>query len=156
MRLAWKRHPVKLKFIRLNTITAPVGKKNAAGLRNVVKAGRCNHCGRAFRKDALQVDHISGAGSFTGWDSFEQWMHSLMHVCVADLQYMCKRCHDTKTYAEKHHMEFIDALREKAVIKWLKDTPTPEQHRHLSLMGLPHSNAKERRNSYRSVCIVKE
>jgi 5-methylcytosine-specific restriction endonuclease McrA len=153
MRLAWKRHPVKLKFIRLNSIKAPVGKRNASGLRNIVKAGECAHCHRPFRLAALQVDHIEGAGSFRSWSDFGKWMHGLMHVCINDLQFMCKQCHDTKTYAERHSISYEAAAKEKRVIKWLKDTPTKEQVLYLTSMEMPHNNAKARRNSYRALLV---
>lgn len=152
MRRAWSRHPVKIKFINANRFKAALGKK---GPKNpdgkMVWCGVCAHCHGTYTFKQLQVDHIHGAGSFRGWADFTEWMMGLMHINVDGLQFMCKQCHDTKTYADTHDLLFEDAEIEKQVILWLKSIPVSYQHEYLARFGFPHHNEPTRRTSYRRV-----
>jgi hypothetical protein len=150
MRKAWSRHAVKNKFVKLNTFTAPIGRiVKKTGKPMMIQAGKCACCGETFKKALLQVDHIHGAGSFRGWDDFEQWMRGLMHVCVADLQFMCKPCHETKTYADTHGLSFEDARLEKIVIVF-KNCKATRQKLILHKLGIePAVNDTLRVQQYR-------
>ena len=150
MRRAWLRHPVKIKFININRFKAPIGKKGPANPKGkMVWAAVCAQCDWTFPTSKLQVDHVHGAGSFTGWEDFEIWMRGLMHINVAGLQFMCKVCHDTKTYSERHEISYEQAVIEKEVIAFTK-CPTSWQIVTLKALCLPHNNAKVRRESYRA------
>lgn len=156
MRKAWSRHPVKNKFIRANRFKAALGKKgpkNPDGM--MVWCGVCNDCHGTYTMRKLQVDHINSAGSFRGWDDFTTWMMGLMHINVDGLQFMCKECHDTKTYADKHGLSTEAAVIEKHVIWWCKHTSVDAQKLFLQLQDLPLNNAAARRSSYRQYCYLK-
>lgn len=157
MRRAWARHPVKVKFIRDNRFKAPLGKiVKATGRPKEVWAGKCACCGETFRTSDLQVDHIESAGSFKGWEDFEQWMHGLMHLSCADLQYLCKICHDIKSYAERHNISFDAARLEKEVIKF-KKLDSHAQCKQLKLLNIePAPNSKGRVEQYRTYVNSKE
>lgn len=148
MRRAWSRHPVKNKFIRLHRFKAPLGKKGPANPNGKeVWAAKCACCTKTFKQNLLQVDHIDAAGSFTSWQDFNVWMMGLMHINVKGLQFLCKKCHDTKTYADKHDMTFERAAIEKQVIAFGK-LPLKSQIRKLRNYGFGEaalSNVKQRR-----------
>lgn len=158
MRRAWSRHPVKIKFINSKRYKAPLGKviDKKTGEPKLVWAGTCECCGGTFTTKQLQVDHISGAGSFQGWDDFEEWMHGLMHLCCSDLQYLCSACHDVKSYAERHNIGFAAARLEKEVIKFKKLSAKQQVAMLVSLDKLPGENAGVRVEQYRSHLNARE
>ncbi len=156
MRRAWSRHPVKNKFIRLMRFKAPLGKsgpKNPDG--QMIWCAKCACCDETFKQTKLQVDHIDAAGSFKGWNDFSEWMMGLMHINVAGLQFLCKMCHDTKSYADKHGMTFERAALEKEVIAFTKWS-IAKQDRLLAEFTVTHcTNAKQRRAAYTALLLEK-
>lgn len=152
MRKVWCRHPVRNKFIRLNQFKAPIGRViKKTGKRQEILAGKCCCCGNTLPKGELQVDHKDAAGSFKGWYDFELWMHGLMHVCVADLQWMCTKCHAIKSYADRWDLTFDEAALEKRVIAF-SNTTAKEQIACLGQLCPGHTatNAEQRKDVYRN------
>lgn len=151
LRLAWKRHPVKIKFLNESRFKAPIGKQidKKTGQPKMVWAGTCDCCGGTFRTGNMQVDHREGAGSFRGWDDMTAWVQGLMRVNIDDLDYVCKPCHEIKSYADKEGLTFEEAVLEKDVIKFKNLKATP-QKRKLTKLGItPAGNGEQRVQQYR-------
>lgn len=148
MRRAWARHPVKVSYMNANRIRVPLGKVTRKNPKGMVWGCSCEQCHKKFKQTGCEVDHIDGAGSFRNWGEFEAWMIKLMHINWNSIRIVCKRCHKIKSYAERYDMTIEEAELEKDVIAFTQ-TKTPNQHKVLALLGLPHGNAKERRASYK-------
>ena len=59
---------------------------------------RCKKCGEDFKDKEVQVDHIRPVGKFSGnWDEYI----NRMFCPRANLQVLCKPCHDKKTAIQK-------------------------------------------------------
>lgn len=156
MRRAWSRHPVKVKFIKLNTFMAPVGRiLKTTGKRKKVKAAKCAHCQQTFPVNVapkqIQVDHITAAGSFKGWDDFTTWMQGLMHISLDDLQFLCTTCHGVKSYAESNNMTIEQAAIEKRVVAFGKLTAAKQKDILMGIYGNLDgiTNIKQRKAGYR-------
>lgn len=59
---------------------------------------KCRRCNKSFKSNEVQVDHIESIGSFNGdWNDYI----NRMFCDIANLQVLCKECHDKKTKDEK-------------------------------------------------------
>ncbi len=116
----------------------------------------CEKCHGMFKMTDVETDHINGEFQLKTLSDSENFVKSILDVSLDDLQVFCKPCHDTKTYAERYKISFEDALIEKSIIKWIKETETKEQKHFLECLGLPNNNVKERKISYRLYLLEKE
>ena len=148
MRRAWSRHPVKVSYMHNHRERVSLGRITTKNPKGLVWGCRCEHCHQLFKQTQCEVDHIEAAGSFKGWEDFEAWMVKLMHINWNSIRVVCKECHRIISYAERMHITFDEAKLEKDVIAFTK-TKTPNQHKVLALLGLPHGNAKQRRAAYK-------
>lgn len=148
MRRAWSRHPVKVSYMHAHRERVPLGRITRKNPKGLVWGCRCEHCNNLFKQTECEVDHIEAAGSFKGWEDFEAWMVKLMHINWNSIRVVCKECHRIISYAERMKITFEEAKLEKEVIAFT-NTKTPNQHKVLALLGLPHGNAKERRAAYK-------
>ena len=140
----WMRNPVKLEFIKLNRVKAPVGKptkKEPDGA--MVWAGKCSYCKEIKRQPELQVDHVHGEMKLTCADDIALFVQRLSFVSFEDLQIVCKPCHKDLTYSERYGVSMEEARATKTAIalqknkldkKWLEEYDIPLE-----------SNAKLRR-----------
>ena len=151
MRRAWVRHPVKVSYMNLHRFKAPLGKKTfKAPKGQMIWATTCETCHKVHKVGNTEVDHVHRAGSFQGWDDFEKWMHSLMHINHDSIEIICKPCHRIKSYAEQHDLSFEDAKLAKKVIAFMKQKASA-QLRCLHSYGFDMSkltNAAKRKAAY--------
>lgn len=148
----WNKHPVKLRFMKNNRFKAPLGrptKKAPEGA--MVWACECAACGEEKRAGDCQVDHKEGENPFRTLEGLQEYVLRQILVTEDDLQWMCKECHDIKTYAERHGISFFSAKCEKEAIAFSK-MPVEGQKKELMRWGVvPASAAKDRRAQYRQV-----
>lgn len=151
MRKAWCRHPVKISYMHLHRFKAPLGKPTFRFPDGKpVWATHCETCHKLFKEGQTEVDHVQRAGSFQGWEDFERWMHSLMHINHDSLEIICKPCHRIKSYAEQHGMSFEDAKVAKKVIAFMKQAAASQLRwlRHRGFGEADTNNAANRKAAY--------
>ena len=148
MRRAWSRHPVKVSYMHNHRERVPLGRVTTKNPEGLIWGCRCEHCQQLFKQTECEVDHIEGAGSFKGWEDFEEWMVKLMHINWNSIRVVCKECHRIISYAERMHITFEEAKLEKEVIAFTK-LPIPKQNKLLAEAGYKETNAKDRRNAYK-------
>ena len=150
LRRVWSRHPVKIAYMLKHRIRAPLGRITKSNPTGEVWCARCEQCGTVVRQSQCEVDHIVSAGSFKGWDDFERWVHTLLHINFDSIQSVCKPCHKIITHAERYGMSFEEAKLEKEVIVF-KNLTAGEQKYKLAFLGWAGmtANAKQRVAVYR-------
>lgn len=126
----WKRHPVKLEFLKESMIL--VKNTNTRSMKRfpMVKAAVCAICGNVTPQKDVEVDHIIGNHSLKSMDDLRSFVEAMIFVKKEDLQLVCKSCHKVKTLSERSGISFEEALTEKELIaifkekrdkQWLKD-----------------------------------
>lgn len=112
----WKKHPIKLEFLRQNSVqienTNPKSKKRFP----TVKGARCALCGQLHRAEDIEVDHINGNHQLRSMDDLRAFIEAMILVKFSDLQLVCKGCHRIKSYADKQGISFQEATAEKFAI----------------------------------------
>lgn len=148
----WKKHPVKLEFLKQNTVmmenTNPRSKKRFP----FVKGARCALCGELYGQTNIEVDHKTGNHSLRTMDDLRAFVEAMIFVGFEDLQLVCKPCHKVKSYAEKEGMSFEDALAEKQAIQICKEKKDLQWLKERGI--IPTRNATKRREQI--VKFIKE
>jgi len=146
----WEKHPVKLTFIKKNRgrITNPKPSERFP----TVWGGVCSCCNLELATKHLQVDHKKGGHSLRSSKDLQAFIEGLVFITEDDLAFLCKPCHDIKTYSEKHTISFEEARLEKRVILVMKREEVVK--RYLRMKGFSSedtSNAKKRKDIMRKV-----
>ncbi len=135
----WKKHPVKLEFLKKNLVMMPNTNPRSMKRFPMVKAGRCALCKQMYGLKDIEVDHLTGNHSLRNMDDLRAFIEAMIMVSYDDLQLVCKTCHKIKSYAEKQGISFEEAraektaislIKEKKDVAWLKDRgilPAPTQ-----------------------------
>ncbi|MNF51329.1 hypothetical protein D3C85_737390 [compost metagenome] len=116
----WKKHPVKLEFLRQNTILTVNTNPRSMKRFPMVKAARCALCRAVHSIKDIEVDHLTGNHSLRSMDDLRAFIEAMIMVTFDDLQLVCKPCHKIKSYAEKQGITFADARAEKHAILLIK------------------------------------
>lgn len=61
----------------------------------------CARCNKEYKSDQVQVDHIDAIGKFK--DCWNEYIER-MFCDIANLQVLCKKCHDKKSKIDKLRM----------------------------------------------------
>ena len=111
-RSCWMKHPVKLEFIKNNRQRIP--NPNTKGKAAEVWGGECNVCKNLFVQSQLAVDHIREfSATLKEIKDIQSFVELISLVTEEDLQFVCKDCHDTISYSQKHNVTFEEAKAEK-------------------------------------------
>ena len=102
-RRIWSRHPIKIAYIQNKRYKAPVGRNGRE-----VWVTDCEMCGKQDRN--CEVDHIKAGGSFSCWQTYTEWARRILWVSLDDLRLLCKDCHASVTYADRHDIS-VEAAR---------------------------------------------
>ena len=115
-RAAWMKHPVKLEFIKNNRQRIP--NPNPKGKAAEVWGGECNVCKNLFVQSQLIVDHIREfSATLKDVKDIQSFVELISLVTEDDLQLVCKDCHDTISYSQKHNCSFEEArVRKKHIL----------------------------------------
>lgn len=115
-RSCWLKHPVKLEFIKNNRERIP--NPNPRGKVDTVWGGRCNVCKNLFVQSKLAVDHIREfSASLKDIEDIQTFVELITLVTEADLQFVCKDCHENISYSQKHGCSFEEArVRKKHIL----------------------------------------
>lgn len=115
IRKAWMRSPTKLAYLYMKT--EPDMDPNTRTKWKVI----CECCGKYFKINEVECDHIEGHNTFTKVSDFQTYFDSILMVGFDGLQILCsENCHPTKTLAEKLDISFESAKIEREVIKICK------------------------------------
>lgn len=148
IRQVWMRAPNKLAKLELARIPDLDPNTKTKWLF------KCEMCNNLFKGADVEVDHKHGNHSFTKLSDFENFCDKILNASLDDLQILCKDlCHATKTYSERYGISFDDALKEKEVIAFLKNSAV-KQKEILTKMGVPKSeltNEDKRKEVYRKL-----
>lgn len=117
----WKKHPVKLEFLKANTVMMPNTNPRSMKRFPMVKAGRCALCKEMHAAKEIEVDHLKGNHSLRSMDDLRAFIEAMIMVSFGDLQLVCKTCHKIKSYAEKQGITFEEARAEKLAISLIKE-----------------------------------
>lgn len=118
-RSCWMKHPVKLEFIKNNRQRIP--NPNPKGKAAEVWGGECNVCKNLFVQSQLAVDHIREfSATLKEIKDIQSFVELISLVTEDDLQFVCKDCHDTISYSQKHNCSFEEAKAEKTAIELIK------------------------------------
>lgn len=138
-RALWNRSPVKISFMKNNRKRI---NKTVKGKPSTVWGGDCSICKKTFSSISLEVDHKKGGHSLREVSDIQKFIEGIVFVEEKDLQFVCKPCHKTKSYAEKSGISFERAWIQKRAIEIQKGDDKlwiEEQGR------VPATNAKLRR-----------
>ena len=115
-RAAWMKHPVKLEFIKSNRQRIP--NPNPKGKAVEVWGGECNVCKNLFVQSQLAVDHIREfSATLKDIKDIQSFVELISLVTEDDLQFVCKDCHDTISYSQKHNCSFEESrVRKKHIL----------------------------------------
>ena len=115
-RSCWMKHPVKLEFIKSNRERIP--NPNPRGKASEVWGGRCNVCKNLFVQSQLSVDHIREySATLKDVSDIQNFVELISLVTEDDLQLVCKECHDTISYSQKHGCSLEEAkVRKKHIL----------------------------------------
>ena len=126
----WKKHPVKLEFLKENMELVPNTNPRSMKRFPKVKAARCALCQQITPQKDIEVDHLTGNHALRSMDDLRAFIEAMIMVTKEDLQLVCKPCHKVKSYAEKQSISFehaqaeklaISLIKEKKDVQWLKD-----------------------------------
>ena len=139
----WKKHPIKLEFLKENMIMVPNTNPRSMKRFPFVKAARCALCKRTTPQKDVEVDHLTGNHSLRSMDDLRAFVEAMLFVTKDDLQLVCKPCHKVKSYAEKEGISFELAFATKEAIAIQK---TKKDSTWLKERGIiPASSAPKRR-----------
>ena len=115
-RACWMKHPVKLEFIKNNRERIP--NPNPRGKASEVWGGRCNVCKNLFVQSQLSVDHVREySATLKDVSDIQNFVELISLVTEDDLQLVCKDCHDTISYSQKHGCSLEEAkVRKKHIL----------------------------------------
>ena len=141
----WKKHPVKLEFLKRNTVM--IDNTNPRSMKRFpkVKAFKCALCGGTFGASQIEVDHIAGNSSLKTMDDVRSFIESMILVTFDDLQIVCHDCHDIKTHSEKQGMTFEEARLDKQSIAICKGSVSSVKAFLIERGITPAGNAEKRR-----------
>jgi hypothetical protein len=146
IRLAiWNKYPPKLSF--KNKVCKPPPE----GLETRAKTGtECALTGEWTGKSKTEVDHIIGNSSLRDWDDV---LPFIQHLCTdhSNMQLVSKEAHKIKSYAERMGITFEEAVIEKQVISFMKQSATQQKEFLLEEGCYDYDiiNAKQRKAEYR-------
>lgn len=95
VRKKWMHCPTKLAFLLMNRIPDMDNSTRTKWLQ------RCNKCGKTFKEQDVNVDHIYGEIEFTEWSLAQPYASGVLDVKFSDLQILCIPDHKTKTRCEQ-------------------------------------------------------
>ena len=145
----WKRHPVKLEFIKRNKEMLVNTNPRSMKRFPFVAGGRCALCNEMHSMSEIEVDHKTGNSSLRSMNDVRSFIESMILVSFDDLQLVCKPCHKIKSYAEKQGISFEEARVEKRVIDVCKGSVSSVQA-FLQERGItPATCAKKRKEQVR-------
>jgi len=145
----WKKHPVKLEFIKRNTVMIENTNPRSMKRFPMVKAFKCAICDGTFSATKIEVDHIVGNSSLKTMDDVRSFIESMILVTFDDLQIVCHDCHDIKTHAEKQGITFEEAKIEKQVIAICKGSTSSVKAFLIERGITPAGNAEQRKKQVR-------
>ena len=150
LRMAWKRHPTKLKVIKDQR--KQIKNPNPKGNKPTVFGFECAMCHQEFLLKDGQVDHINPAGSLQSKEDIQGFVERLLWVTEEDLRLVCKGCNSALALSEKMGITYEEAVKEKQAIQWEKDNKGVKVQRDLlEKLGVETAQelkAKELRPAY--------
>jgi glutaredoxin len=142
IRMMWMHYPAKIKWKQSQAFKPPESYTGRAK-----KLGTCHYCKEDFGISSLEVDHVQQAGSCNSWENATDFMYKLLD-CNDNWVLACKPCHKAKSLSERSGISFDDAVIQKKVIAYEKETDTEQVIAFLKENGYTTaqcSNAKKRR-----------
>lgn len=140
-RSLWNKHPVKLEFIKRNRIKIP--NPNPRGKVAEVWGGVCSLTGEVCVIADLEVDHKTGNHSLRSIDDLQKFVEGIVLITLDDLQFVSKKAHRIKSYAEKEGISFEQAKAIKEAIEMVKQK---KEKQWLEERGItPSGNTASRR-----------
>jgi hypothetical protein len=133
LRNGWKKHPVKLEYIKANRKRIPNPKPSTRFPE--VWGMTCTCCGKDVVQSEIEIDHISDTGgTFTGLDDIKDYAAYLFLIDFTSIRAVCKPCHKIITHAQKLGITFKEAKAAKDAIEFCKK-PKEEVLAYLEQMG---------------------
>jgi hypothetical protein len=76
---------------------------------------RCEGCGeQPLTRKEVQCDHVIGCESLNGWDGWAEYIRRTLEVNAEGLQWLCKKCHQTKSNGENAERRRIKNEKRKS------------------------------------------
>lgn len=141
-RAAWTKHPIRIRYIQERRQKLPVGKKTKSNPEGMVWACQCELCGEYTRKP--QTDHKIQCGSTGSVAEWLEWIEKLLILGFDDIQLLCKKCHDIKSYQDRTGLDWDSAKSKKDQIAFGK-TDEATQRKILQAAGIEPSKTKSGR-----------
>ena len=110
LRKMWSIYPVKNAYKKSKRQRKPIGRNGRE-----IWASQCELCGEWKKESEVQVDHKIPFGAIE--DSTGGYDGALTRLIISskDMALLCKDCHSTKSYMEKHNCTMEQAIiRKKA------------------------------------------
>lgn len=145
VRKKWMYCPTKMAFLLKNRIPDMDNSTRTKWLQ------KCNICGKTFRENEVNVDHVFGEISFTEWKEAQPYASSILDTCFADLQVLCITDHKTKTRCEQLGLDWRTSegwkrgLLEQEFTKIIDSKATGQKNWLLSKGITPKGNEEQRK-----------
>ena len=152
LRKAWMRYPPSITWKQAQAIPPPDGYTGRAK-----KFGVCALCGGSAPISSLEVDHVDEGGSIKSYDDAARWLEKILDV-NDNWQLVHKECHRIKTYATRMNITFAEAVIEKQVIAFGKESVEKQRIilTETCLCETISTNSKGRADQYRQWLISQE
>lgn len=145
-RSLWNKSPVKMEFIRHNRIKIP--NPNPRARVKEVWGGVCALTGEVHVLSDLEVDHKIGNHSLRNLDDLLPFIKAIVMVSFDDLQFVSKKAHKIKSYAERMGISFDEARVIKEIIELQKSGKDTEK---LLQLGVTNDNIPSTKDKRREL-----
>jgi hypothetical protein len=151
VRKKWMYSNTKLAFLLMNRIPDMDTSTRTKWLQE------CAICGKTFREQDVQVDHLVGETEFTEWGQAQQYASSILDVTFDDLQILCIPDHKTKTRCEQLGLDWRtpegwkQGLLEQEFTKIVDSKAKGQKHYLIDNGVVPLSNEELRKQQIREV-----
>lgn len=150
LRKGWSKYPPKYSVLKESRREIKVLNNGKRGKRKW--EFQCNECKKWYFSENVSVDHIYPCGTLKSFEDLPRFCKKLF--CKKhDLQVLCDRCHDTKSYMERFNISKQDAIKKIELINFFKK-PIQEQKSYLQSKGFIEtdmSNKKKREECFNKI-----
>lgn len=161
IRRVWKRHLVKLAYIKqrpsMHPSEVPDGMLCPGISKLVKKVYPCEICGMYHPGNRMEVDHIDGGKGFSNYEEFLCWQKRILFVGFSDLRHICKECHKVVSLAQRKDMSFDEAKKEQQAIAFGKLPAKTQKAIIIKMCGdvdeAPLKTAASRRHYFKAMLM---
>lgn len=117
IRSVWSKHPSKITLIDRKKVALKIN-----GSKKPIFHIQCEHCKKLYKLKDIECNHKKQVGGLLKLEDLHRFVDNLLLVQPEDLELLCHDCHGIVTYMERYGVSRRDAIIEKKVIAFYKET----------------------------------